>query len=168
MHVSERQDQRTRCRENREFLFLLLFVVNAIDSRFQHNHFIVKVNDATIREFRSLSDRISQSLRKSPSGTHRSIVVLNKQTSDYVDGRTANICDRWSRVQESLSRYAKLLEQAATIHEIISKIDGLLIQITNRKSKVRENSNFTVKFMFLTLFVTNGFELICLLGLNKR
>ncbi|VDK20324.1 unnamed protein product, partial [Taenia asiatica] len=94
------------------------------------------VNDATIREFRSFSDRILQSLRKSTSGTHRSIVVLNKQTSDYVDGRTADICGRWSRVQESLGRYAKLLEQAATIHEIISKVEGLLIQITNRKSKV--------------------------------
>ncbi|KAH9280373.1 Spectrin beta chain, non-erythrocytic 1 [Echinococcus granulosus] len=93
------------------------------------------VNDATIRDFRSLSDRILQSLRKSPMGTHNSIVVLNKQTSDYVDGRTADICDRWSRVQESLSRYAKLLELAATIHEVISKVDGLLIQISNRKSK---------------------------------
>ncbi|KAL5964605.1 Spectrin alpha chain [Taenia solium] len=94
------------------------------------------VNNATIREFRSFSDRILQSLRKSTSGTHRSIVILNKQTSDYVDGRTADICGRWSRVQESLGRYAKLLEQAATIHEIISKVEGLLIQIINRKSKV--------------------------------
>ncbi|KAL5107304.1 Spectrin beta chain [Taenia crassiceps] len=93
------------------------------------------VNDATIREFRSLSNKILQSLRESPSGTHRSMVVLNKQTSDYVEQRTTDICDRWSRVQESLGRYAKLLQQAATIHEIISNIDGLLIQITNRKLK---------------------------------
>ncbi|VDM16022.1 unnamed protein product [Hydatigera taeniaeformis] len=93
------------------------------------------VNNETILEFRSLSDRISQSLRKPPPGTYKSIVVLNKQTSDYVDRRTVDICDRWSRVQEGLGRYAKLLEQAATIHEVVSKVDGLLIQITNRKVK---------------------------------
>lgn len=113
------------------------------------------VNDATILEFRSLSDRISQALHSPIPGSHSSVATLNKQTADYVDDRTSNICNRWRRVQENLGKYADQLEQAATIHEVISKVDGLLIQINDRKAKVRMFSTFLqAKLYFPPLTLT--------------
>ncbi len=69
-------------------------------------------------------------------GTHESVLALNKQTADYVDGRTVDIVNRWRRVQESLGAYYNQLVQAATIHEVSSKIDGLLLQINDRRARV--------------------------------
>ncbi|VDL15838.1 unnamed protein product [Hymenolepis diminuta] len=93
------------------------------------------VNDATVRDFKSISDRIIQALRGHSSGNYTSLGELNEQTADYVANRTSDIVSRWKRVQENLGKYAEQLEQAAKIHEVVSKIDGLLIQINDRKSK---------------------------------
>ncbi|VDN97776.1 unnamed protein product [Rodentolepis nana] len=92
------------------------------------------VNDATIREFNSLSDRIIHGLRRPSLSNYASVGVLHKQTTDYVTNRTSDIVSRWKRVQQNLSKYAEQLEQAAKIHGVISKVDGLLIQVSNRKS----------------------------------
>lgn len=94
------------------------------------------VNDATIKEFKALSDRIVQGLRRTSFANNASTGGLNKRTSEYVDNRTADIVNRWRRVQENLVKYADELEQAAKVHEVISKVDGLLIQINDRKTKV--------------------------------
>lgn len=96
----------------------------------------MKVNDATISNFLALATKISTGLRKTGQVTLESVVALNSQTADFVDRRTADICDRWKRVQVSLGVYAKQLDQAAVVHEVGSKIDGLLIQINDRKTKV--------------------------------
>ncbi|KAM7541962.1 hypothetical protein Aperf_G00000017227 [Anoplocephala perfoliata] len=93
------------------------------------------VNDASIREFQSLSNRISQALHNPAPGSHGSVAALNRETADYVDNRTSDICSRWRRVQESLGKYAGQLEQAAKIHEVTSKVDGLLVQINDKKTK---------------------------------
>uniref|UniRef100_A0A5K3EEV8 PH domain-containing protein n=1 Tax=Mesocestoides corti TaxID=53468 RepID=A0A5K3EEV8_MESCO len=93
------------------------------------------VNDATIREFKTLASKIAHALRKPTSGAHDSVVALSKQTADYVDGRTADICDRWKRVEANLAKYSDQLCQAAKIHEVINKIDGLLLQVNDRKAK---------------------------------
>lgn len=94
------------------------------------------VNDATVKEFKSISDRIIQALRGHSSANYTSVGKLNEQTANYVANRTSDIVSRWKRVQENLAKYAEQLDQAAKIHEVVSKIDGLLIQINERKSKV--------------------------------
>lgn len=102
--------------------------------------FNFKVNDTTIQDFRKLSDRITQALQRPTQGLQSAVIALNKETANYVNGRTADICNRWRRVQDNLGKYASQLDQAAIIHKVISNVDGLLIQINIRKDKVWGNN----------------------------
>lgn len=102
------------------------------------------MNSTTIREFQDLSNRISKALRRTSMGGYNSVADLNKQTADYVENHTEDICYRWNRVQESLGRYEAQLKQAAGLHEIVSRVDGLLLQIEERRTTVGSDLGYLI------------------------
>ena len=121
-------------------MLFCFFALTLKRSHLRRLGFNFKVNDTTIQDFRKLSDRITQALQRPTQGLQSAVIALNKETANYVNGRTADICNRWRRVQDNLGKYASQLDQAAIIHKVISNVDGLLIQINIRKDKVWGNN----------------------------
>ncbi|VDL93675.1 unnamed protein product [Schistocephalus solidus] len=98
------------------------------------------VNKQTMQSFGDLANRVSKGLRTATDGSAAdegaaSVAALNKRTAEYIDRRTADIQDRWKRIAEQLTAYLALLDLASDIHELLSRLNVLLSEAQERKTR---------------------------------
>lgn len=102
-----------------------------------------------MKEFRDLATHLVKGLRvavtrikrsdsilKSTAATADSVNQMNNKTADYIEKRSNDIDARWTRISERLQIYINQLQLAASIHTILSKSGGLLLEADERKMRV--------------------------------